>query len=73
MPNSVKLGYNPLQNGNILDWSKLKAFANDKIYVAEMIISLSDRVENVGIGENAGFQHFLLFPQCFQEPSFWGR
>ena len=24
------------------------------------------RVENiVGKGENAGFQHFLLFPQCF--------
>ena len=26
----------------------------------------SDRVENiVGKGENAGYQHFLLFPQCF--------
>ena len=26
-----------------------------------------DRVENiVGKGENAGYQHFLLFPQCFQ-------
>ena len=25
------------------------------------------RVENiVGKGENAGYQHFLLFPQCFQ-------
>ena len=28
---------------------------------------LSDRVENsVGKEENAGFQHFLLFPQCFE-------
>ena len=29
------------------------------------------RVENiVGKGENAGYQHFLLFPQCFQKLSF---
>ena len=29
------------------------------------------RLENaVGIGENAGYQHFLLFPQCFQKASF---
>ena len=27
-------------------------------------------VENiVGKGENAGYQHFLLFPQCFQKAS----
>ena len=30
-------------------------------------------VENiVGKGENAGYQHFLLFPQCFQKASFSG-
>ena len=30
------------------------------------MISLFDRVENiVGKGENAGYQHFLLFQQCF--------
>ena len=23
-------------------------------------------------GENAGYQHFLLFPQCFQQPSWPG-
>ena len=23
----------------------------------------------VGKGENAGYQHFLLFPQCFPKPS----
>ena len=29
------------------------------------------RIENiVGKGENAGYQHFLLFPQCFQKLSF---
>ena len=32
-----------------------------------------ERVENiVGKGENAGFQHFLLFPQCFQKASSLG-
>ena len=36
-----------------------------------MIISVFDRVENiVGKGENAGHQHFLLFPQCFEKVSF---
>ena len=31
---------------------------------------LGGRVENiVGKGENDGYQHFLLFPQCFQKPS----
>ena len=64
---------NSLPNGIILDWSKLKAFAGDKINVAEVVIPLSDRVENiVGKGENAGYQHFLLFPQCFQKPFFLG-
>ena len=28
------------------------------------------KVDNiVEKGENAGYQHFLLFPQCFQKPS----
>ena len=36
-----------------------------------MIISVFDRVENiVGKGEKAGYQHFLLFPQCFEKASF---
>ena len=31
-----------------------------------MIIFLYGRVENiVGKGENAGYQHFILFSQCF--------
>ena len=35
------------------------------------MISVFDKVENiVGKGENAGYQHFLLFPQCFQQASF---
>ena len=36
-----------------------------------MIISVFDRVENiVGKGENAGYQHFLPFPKCFEKASF---
>ena len=36
-----------------------------------MMISVSDRVENiVGKGENAGYQQYLLFVQCFQKASF---
>ena len=37
------------------------------------MICLTDLVENIlGKEENAGYQHFLLFPQCFQKPSFPG-
>ena len=38
-----------------------------------MIICVTDGIEKiVGKGENAGYQHFLLFPQCFQKSSFPG-
>ena len=39
--------------------------------MAEMAEYVLDRVENIdGKVENAGNQHFLLFPQCFQKASF---
>ena len=48
----------------------MKAFAYDNLKVVKMMIYDLDRVEIiVGKGENAGCQHFLLFPQCFQKPS----
>ena len=51
--------------------SKLRAFADDKINVPEKFKSILGRVENiVGQGENAGYQYFLLFSQCFQKASF---
>ena len=60
-------------NDKILDMTKLKAFADDKLNIAEMMISIFDRVENTeGKGENAGYQHFLLFSQCFPKPSSYG-
>ena len=54
----------------------MKAFADEKLNVVKMMISLLDRIENtvgkgenaVGKGENAGYQHFLLFPLCFPKP-----
>ena len=50
--------------------TKLKAFADEKLKVAQMMNSVFDREENtVGKGENAGYQHFILFPQCFPETS----
>ena len=34
-------------------------------------MSILDRVKNfVGKGENAGYQHLPILPQCFQKPSF---
>ena len=61
-----------LPNDKILDWSKLKAFAENE-HLAEKLKPVLERVENiVGKGENAGYQHFLLFPQCFQRPSLSG-
>ena len=50
--------------------TKLKAFADDKLNIARMMISLLDRVENtVEKGEIAGYQHFLLFLLCFPKLS----
>ena len=60
---------NSLPNEKILDMTKVKASEDNKLNVAKMIISLCYRVENtVGKEENAGYQHFLLFPQCFPKP-----
>ena len=60
-------------NDKILDWSKLKAFADDKLNEIEKLEFVLEWVEKmVGEGENAGFQHFLLFSPCFQKASLVG-
>ena len=62
-----------LPTDKIMDWSKFKAFPDDKIIVNWKLRFALKRLENiVGKGENAGHQHFLLFPQCFQKASFQG-
>ena len=72
-PNQTMPCFNSLPYNKILDVTKLKAFAGDKINVAQMMISVFDKVENVmGKGENAGNQQFLLSPQCFRNASFLG-
>ena len=69
----MSLNHNSLPNNEISDLSKLNAFANDKSNVTQNLKFVLGRVENiVGKGENAGYQHFLLFLQCFQKPSFSG-
>ena len=56
-----------------LDLTKFKTFANDKLNVAKIMISVFGRVGNiVGKAENACYQHFLLFPQCFKKASILG-
>ena len=55
-----------LPNDNFLKWIKFNAFADDKLNVAKIMVSVFDRVENIlGNGKNAGYQYFLIFTQCF--------
>ena len=62
---------NSVPNDKILDWTKLKAFADDKLNLPKNLKIVLERVEIiVGKGENAGYQHFLLFLQCFPKASF---
>ena len=66
------LSFKSLPDDKILALSKLEAFVDDNFSVAQMLQYFSDRIENsVGKGENFGFQHFLLFQQCFQKPFFF--
>ena len=65
---------NSLPNDKILNWSKMNAFADNKIKLAKMMIFVFDWIENIiGKVENAGYQNFLLFPQCFKRLITMGR
>ena len=66
--------YNCLPNDIFLDWSKLKAFADNKINVNKNLKFVLERIENiVGKGENAGYQHFLLSHYVFKRIFFQGH
>ena len=55
---------------NKMEWSKLRAFADKKKFGFNREIGC-ERLENIlGKGENAAYQHFLLFPLCFQKTFF---
>ena len=50
-----------------LDLSKILLSSNG-LKVIHMAKFVMDKIENiVGKEENAGYQHFLLFPPCFQK------
>ena len=60
--------FKALPNNKILDQSKFKEFVDERIDETEKLKFVLGRIENiVGKGENAGYQHFLLFPQCFHK------
>ena len=66
--------FNPLPQDKILDWSKLKQFADNNFKFDENSRKFSKQVENtVGKGEIARYEQFLLFPQCFQKACFPGE
>ena len=47
---------NSLPDDQVLDWSNLKAFADDKLKVTEKLKFVLRRIENIiGKGENAGY------------------
>ena len=63
---SIKSIYQLSYVNKILALSKLKVFADDNFNAIQMVRFFFGRVENIlGKGENAGYQHFSLFLQCF--------
>ena len=59
--------FNPFPHNKILDLTKLKAFADDKLNVTKMVISVFDRVENmVGRGEIACTRNFSFSHNVFK-------
>ena len=53
---SLVLPFNSLPNDKTLDWSKLKAFADDKIYkIIELKFGLESVENSVANGDNAGY------------------
>ena len=61
--------HNSLPNDKILDQSKFKELADNKINTTKKLKFILGMVENIlGKGENARYQHFLLSPKCFQKP-----
>ena len=73
MPSLFGVRIYSLPNDKILTSTKLKAFADDEFSVAKMMISVFDKIETiVGKEENDGYQHLVLFPQCFRKLSVSG-
>ena len=68
-PKFYKTTFNPLPNDKILDMTKLKAFSDQKLYVAKVTISLFDRVGNTGKKRRCWLPACSACPKCFPKPS----
>ena len=65
--------FNSLLHDKMLNLSKFNAFADDIVNGAIMAKSVCASLENLVVKEeNAGYQHFLLFPPCFRKLFFSG-
>ena len=65
---------NSFPHDKILDQTKLKAFADDKLNVTKMIISVFDRAENIaGKGEIACTSNFFFSHNVFKRLLFQRR
>ena len=64
---TVMMVYSTLPKNKILDWNQSKTFADSKLNIDKIILAAFDGVESIveKVG-NAGYQHFLLFPQYSQ-------
>ena len=52
-------------------WSKFKAFTDNKLTMSQKLKFVLESIENIVTkGENAGYQHFLLFPTTFSKAFF---
>ena len=68
---NIESHINSSSNDKILEKSKLKAFAEDKIDVNQILKFDLGSVENiVRKEENASYQHFPILPQYFRKASF---
>ena len=63
-------GFNPFPHYKVLDQTKLKAFADDKLNVTKMIISVFDRVKTLWEKEKLLVQAISPFPTMFSKGFF---
>ena len=61
----------PLPNNKFLNMTKLKAFADNKLIVAKITISLCDRAKNTGKRIKCWLPAFYSFPTVFSKAFFF--
>ena len=67
-----KLVFISLPNDKILDWSRLKAFADENFNITKTMISVCGRVENI-VGKMLVISIFLFSHNVFKSFLFQGR